>query len=131
MLILAKIRFFLEKWKFQKLRITQRLLTKCQITIFVVKMYPKGTFRPSWSHFWVNLVAKTWSSYCKNTLKLSVLFWFWQKLDFLEKVEYSKFRIKQRLLTKSKVISFVVKGGPKGIFRWSWSHFWVNMGAKN
>ena len=116
MLILAKNEFFWEKWKMQKIRIRQRLLTKCRLTIFTVKVNPQGIFRRCWSHFWAKLGAKIKSSYCKNTLKSSVLCWFWKNWIFLGKVKYSKFRIKQRLLTKSRINSFVVKGGPKGIF---------------
>ena len=38
---------------------------------------------------------------------------FAPKINLLGKVEYSKFKVKQRLLTKSRVISFLIKGGPK------------------
>ena len=42
------------------------------------------------NNFCVNLKVKAQRSYWKNTLKSTVLCWFWPKIDFLEKVEYSK-----------------------------------------
>ena len=91
-------------------------MTKGRVINFVVKGGPKGIFRWSWSHFWVNMGAKNYSSYWKNTLTSTVLCWFLPKIDFWKKWNIQKFRIKQCLLTKSRINNFVVKGGPKGIF---------------
>ena len=47
MLILAKNGFFGKRGKFKKFRIRQRLLTKCRLSIFGVKVCTKGIFRRS------------------------------------------------------------------------------------